>query len=573
MLPGGTNMIDFDHSISNSSSHESNNLNSDFIGSKRSEDSEEIFKDDEYEDSEAKKGDDEDGDWDAENGSKTNLDLDLTDDSKRVLDSDVLQVYFQKMGSHTLLNAEQEKEVSKRIEDGVMEMKRVFCFSLPVQDYLGKLLLDLKNNKVRAVRLIAGLDEDDNLIEDENKAQKKLITSLDRFQKIAEQFRGFTSKTGKKEREKITKQLEKNLLKINFNSEQISAMYRSMQVRHQQILELQRQIDALSKKIDPVQIKQQPKFFSWRDTAIQKRWFNISKKIGSHHKIKAVTARRIYENFRLKSYQMELLQEKIGISFDEYQKQIETIRRSEVIVQNAKNRLTEANLRLVISIAKRFINQGLDFLDLIQEGNIGLMRAVEKFEYRRGFKFSTYATWWIRQSITRAITEKSRTIRIPVHMAETISKFNQMARTLAREHNRPLTFEELEKHLDISLNGVRDALQVGRTPVSLETPVGDREETYLKELVADQKTLDPSLAATNTQRGSMIDRALNSLTEREQKILRMRFGLGHQREHTLEEIGEVFDVTRERIRQIETKALQRLRHPLRRVLIESFYEV
>ena len=263
-------MIDFDHSISNSSSHESNNLNSDFIGSKRSEDSEEIFKSDEYEDSEAKKGDDEDGDWDAENGSKTNLELDLTDDSKRVLDSDVLQVYFQKMGSHTLLNAEQEKEVSKRIEDGVMEMKRVFCFSLPVQDYLGKLLLDLKNNKVRAVRLIAGLDEDDNLIEDENKAQKKLITSLDRFQKIAEQFQGFTSKTGKKEREKITKQLEKNLLKINFNSEQISAMHRSMKVRHQQILELQRQIDALSKKIDPVQIKQQPKFFSWRDTAIQK---------------------------------------------------------------------------------------------------------------------------------------------------------------------------------------------------------------------------------------------------------------------------------------------------------------
>ena len=172
MLPGRTNMIDFDHSISNNSSHESNNLNSDFIGSKRSEDSEEIFKDDEFEDSEAKKSDDEDGEWDAENGSKNNVELDLTDDSKRVLDSDVLQVYFQKMGSHTLLNAEQEKEVSKRIEDGVMEMKRVFCFSLPVQDYLGKLLLDLKNNKVRAVRLIAGLDEDDNLIEVKQSSEK-----------------------------------------------------------------------------------------------------------------------------------------------------------------------------------------------------------------------------------------------------------------------------------------------------------------------------------------------------------------------------------------------------------------
>jgi len=566
-------MIDFDQSISNSSSNNANDMSNDYIASKDSQESSEMFKESEFEDSESsQENQEEDGEWE-EKESKPEVELDLTDDSKRVLDSDVLQVYFQKMGSHTLLKAEQEREVSKKIEDGVMEMKRVFCFSLPVQDYLEKLLQDLKNNKVRAVRLIAGLDEDDNLIEDEHKAQKKLITSLERLYKIAQEFRSFTSKTGKKERERISKQLEKNLLKINFNSEQISAMHKSMLVRHQQILELQRQIDTLSTKIGTVEIKQQPNFFSWRDKDSQKKWLNISKKIGAQQKIKPLISRRIYERFRLKKFQMGLLQEKIGIPFEEYQSQIEQIRKSEVIVQNAKNRLTEANLRLVISIAKRFINQGLDFLDLIQEGNIGLMRAVEKFEYRRGFKFSTYATWWIRQSITRAITEKSRTIRIPVHMAETISKFNQMARTLAREHNRPLTFEELEKHLDISLNGVRDALQVGRTPVSLETPVGDREETYLKELVADQKTLDPSLAATNTQRGSMIDRALNSLTEREQKILRMRFGLGHQREHTLEEIGEVFDVTRERIRQIETKALQRLRHPLRRVLIESFYEI
>ena len=566
-------MIDFDPSISNSTSNNANDRSNDYIASKDSQESSEMFKESEFEDSESsQENQEEDGEWE-EKESKPEVELDLTDDSKRVLDSDVLQVYFQKMGSHTLLKAEQEREVSKKIEDGVMEMKRVFCFSLPVQDYLEKLLQDLKNNKVRAVRLIAGLDEDDNLIEDEHKAQKKLITSLERLYNIAQEFRGITSKTGKKERERISKQLEKNLLKINFNSEQISAMHKSMLVRHQQILELQRQIDTLSTKIGTVEIKQQPNFFSWRDKDSQKKWLNISKKIGAQQKIKPLISRRIYERFRLKKFQMGLLQEKIGIPFEEYQSQIEQIRKSEVIVQNAKNRLTEANLRLVISIAKRFINQGLDFLDLIQEGNIGLMRAVEKFEYRRGFKFSTYATWWIRQSITRAITEKSRTIRIPVHMAETISKFNQMARTLAREHNRPLTFEELEKHLDISLNGVRDALQVGRTPVSLETPVGDREETYLKELVADQKTLDPSLAATNTQRGSMIDRALNSLTEREQKILRMRFGLGHQREHTLEEIGEVFDVTRERIRQIETKALQRLRHPLRRVLIESFYEI
>ena len=208
-------MIDFDPSISNSTSNNANDRSNDYIASKDSQESSEMFKESEFEDSESsQENQEEDGEWE-EKESKPEVELDLTDDSKRVLDSDVLQVYFQKMGSHTLLKAEQEREVSKKIEDGVMEMKRVFCFSLPVQDYLEKLLQDLKNNKVRAVRLIAGLDEDDNLIEDEHKAQKKLITSLERLYNIAQEFRGITSKTGKKERERISKQLEKNLLKIN----------------------------------------------------------------------------------------------------------------------------------------------------------------------------------------------------------------------------------------------------------------------------------------------------------------------------------------------------------------------
>ena len=509
-------------------------------------------------------------------GNNKDLDLSVDDPSNRVMESDVLQVYFQKMGSHTLLNAQEEREVARQMEDGVMKMKSIFSQSIPVQDYLAAMLADLKTGKLRAVRLIAGLDEDDNLIEDEQKAQRKLISRLQRYQKSARLLRKLDPRKQNKERESLTRSLEKELVRINFNSEQIAAMYAVMKGQHQQIQKLQTEIQTFADNTGVETLKSQPKFETWKEVKSQQNWNRITKKIAPEKGMKPLTARRSYEHYRLKQFKLERLLERIWIPFEEFEGNMLEAKMAERKVLQAKNRLTEANLRLVISIAKRFINQGLDFLDLIQEGNIGLMRAVEKFEYRRGFKFSTYATWWIRQSITRAITEKSRTIRIPVHMAETISKFNQKARALAREYNRPLTFEELEKHPEceqLSLNGIRDALQVGRTPVSLETPVGDREETFLKELVADETTRDPSLITTDSQRGSMISKVLSSLTDREEKILRMRFGLGHQREHTLEEIGECFDVTRERIRQIETKALQRLRHPLRRILIEPFYEV
>ncbi len=495
------------------------------------------------------------------------------DDNPRVLDDDVLQVYFQKMGAHPLLTSEEERAVSQRIEEGVREMKHIFSRSLPVRNYLLHMLEELQHNNIRSTRLVAGLDENDELIEDEAVATEKLLRSLEKIQDLHLQLNSLDKQLSRQNRNGLLEAIDQELSCINFNSEQISAMSRVMTRHHQKIREKSRKVEEVRETLNLGVNHSLPDFLNWRDVGTQKLLRRRAGRIAKQNRSPVSETRRRLEHLCLKQFQLNFLISRTGLPLRQFERQIQDLQHVENQVLKSKNRLTEGNLRLVISIAKRFINQGLDFLDLIQEGNLGLMRAVEKFEYRRGFKFSTYATWWIRQSITRAITEKSRTIRIPVHMAETISKYNQKAHALTRELNRPLTFEEMEKHVDFSLTGVREALQVGRSPVSLETPVGDREETHLKEFVADEKTKDPLVETSVTQRRMMLEKALGSLTDREAKILKMRFGMGYPREHTLEEIGECFDVTRERIRQIESKALQRLRHPMRRVLIESFYEV
>lgn len=493
---------------------------------------------------------------------------------------DPVRMYLREMGSIQLLSRDGEVEVAKRIEKGNADLIDIFSDSKLILLYLQNLTKRLKNKKIKARHVISGLDEDDNVIEDEDKATVKLIAQFDVLWKHHRSVNKFQKHQAKRKLQPAeNKRLEESeslfkdaIRNISFNSRQIELMCDEI-LNHKEKINLTfRKMNSNIKSLD-LPVEKMDKLFEQLSSATNKKAKektakDISAKTGHPFSI----ANRYFEKIELKRKRISTMIELTTLSLDEFNLEVKSLKQVERKVKSAKSQLVEANLRLVISIAKKYTNRGLQFLDLIQEGNIGLMKAVDKFEYRRGYKFSTYATWWIRQSITRAIADQARTIRIPVHMIETINKLSRISRAKVQELGREPTADELSEDLGMPLYKVRKVLKIAKEPISLDTPIGDDEDSQLKDFIADEHIRDPGEATVSSNMGERTREALKTLTKREENVLRLRFGIDSIKDHTLEEVGQDFDVTRERIRQIEAKALRKLRHPTRSKLLKSFYE-
>ena len=493
---------------------------------------------------------------------------------------DPVRMYLREMGSIQLLSRDGEVEVAKRIEKGNADLIDIFSDSKLILLYLQNLTKHLKNKKIKARHVISGLDEDDNVIEDEDKATVKLIAQFDvlwKHHRSVNKFQKHQAKRKLQPAEKKRLEESESLFKdairnINFNSRQIELMCDEI-LNHKEKINLTfRKMNSNIKSLD-LPVEKMDKLFEQLSSATSKRAKektakDISAKTGHRFSI----ANRYFEKIELNRKRICTMIELTTLSLDDFNLEVKSLKQVERKVKSAKSQLVEANLRLVISIAKKYTNRGLQFLDLIQEGNIGLMKAVDKFEYRRGYKFSTYATWWIRQSITRAIADQARTIRIPVHMIETINKLSRISRAKVQELGREPTADELSEDLGMPLYKVRKVLKIAKEPISLDTPIGDDEDSQLKDFIADEHIRDPGEATVSSNMGERTRDALKTLTKREENVLRLRFGIDSIKDHTLEEVGQDFDVTRERIRQIEAKALRKLRHPTRSKLLKSFYE-
>ena len=503
--------------------------------------------------------------------------------------TDPVRMYMREMGTVDLLTRQDEINLAKRIEDGIRQSVEAISTTPVIIGELIRLAGLVEEGKMKLPELLVGFidpnaveeeiipaggvrqaDSDDS--EDAGPQGPDPVEAKERFDRIRKGYKSLVRARdrygiGAPQLQKHQKKLSAELLEIRLAPKQIDYLSLIMRVIVDDVRQLEKQVTQICIRKAKITRKTFISKFVGRES--EPFWIRslMRGKEGSKDVLKANT-----ENLELVRRKLGHIEQQAGIRVSEIKDVNKRMSIGEAKARRAKKEMVEANLRLVISIAKKYTNRGLQFLDLIQEGNIGLMKAVDKFEYRRGYKFSTYATWWIRQAITRSIADQARTIRIPVHMIETINKLNRVSRQILQEKGREALPEELAERMDMPEDKIRKVLKIAKEPISMETPIGDDEDSHLGDFIEDKNVEAPEEAALGSGLTGATSDILDSLTEREAKVIRMRFGIGMNNDHTLEEVGKQFDVTRERIRQIEAKALRKMRHPTRSEKLRSYLD-